>query len=488
MASSKTYIPAVQTDRRIDSHAIHWRFWVISAAGFVTLLVAPLLATVPYGHAIWDFLFLLDGAYRISIGQVPHVDFVSPVGPASLYLTLAAERLLPTANPFVSLHALAFLLALPALAVLVPRFRSGAETTGALALLAVIMLVPFTLDSTHLSEISYFASYNRFASGFLFLVGLWYVLPKDRTDGLLLAFLITLLFFLKITAAAAALGIVLTAVVLGRAPLRTLLIAVTGLILAAAVVDVPSGMVAGYLADVIYMSALNSGRGAYALFQSAFRNWIVLAIAAAVAIAALRTFTLTQSPWRRPVATIVSFFRSEVFTTDVLILVAAALIAESQNTGGIGLVAAAAVLFHPRAWSQGPRHATAAVLLGATLLLPLADTTVKRTFTEAVRSREAALGHPLEAMMPGTRVPRATAEGARLFERIAAEWPDFAREINKTGSSSTPIRPATHPPHASPGPPAPSRPPANSIASAIANTQAALPRLPSPIRSRGCCA
>ena len=170
MASSETHIPAFRTDPRGFPYAIQWQYWIIAAAGLVTLLMAQSITTVPYGRAIWDFLFLLDGAYRISIGQVPHVDFVSPVGPASLYLTFAAEKLLPGANPFASLHALAFLLTLPALAMLARRFRSGAETTGALALLAVIMLVPFTLDRTHLSEISYFASYNRFASGLLFLV------------------------------------------------------------------------------------------------------------------------------------------------------------------------------------------------------------------------------------------------------------------------------------------------------------------------------
>ena len=434
MAFSKTHIPTCQTDRPGFQYAIHGQFWIIAGAGLVTVLLAQSITTVPYGRAIWDFLFLLDGAYRISIGQVPHVDFISPVGPLSLYLTFAAETLLPRANPFASLHALAFLLTLPALAMLAPRFRSGAETTGALALLVVIMLVPFTLDSTHLSEISYFASYNRFASGFLFLVCLWYVLPKGRTDGPLLAYLITLLFFLKITAAAAALGIVLSAVIFGRVPPRTLLIATAGLIAAAVAINLPSGMVAGYLTDVSNMSALNRGRGVYALAQSAFRNWIVLAIVVALVIAALRTFTLTiPSPLRRPVTTIVSFVRSEVFAMDMVLLVGAALIAESQNTGGIGLVAAAAVLFHPRACSDGSRHATAALLLGAALLLPLADTTLKRTFTEAVRSREAVLTHPIEAMMPGTRVPRATAEGARIFERIAAEWLGFAREVQQNG-------------------------------------------------------
>ena len=64
---------------------------------------------IPYGRAIWDFLFVLDGSYRISLGEVPHVDFASPIGALTLYFTYWCERLFPATNPFVGLHVVAWL-------------------------------------------------------------------------------------------------------------------------------------------------------------------------------------------------------------------------------------------------------------------------------------------------------------------------------------------------------------------------------------------
>ena len=179
--------------------------------------LAALVHVVPYGRAVWDFVFVLDGAYRIGLGQVPHVDFASPIGALTLYLTHLAERLFPGGQPFIGLHALAWLIVVPPFAVIASRIRSAWGFAASFAILAVVVLVPYTLDSTMLSEISYFATYNRFATAILFLAALWYVLPKARGDGVLLGYLLTALIFIKITAAIAMLGLVVAAVLLGRA-------------------------------------------------------------------------------------------------------------------------------------------------------------------------------------------------------------------------------------------------------------------------------
>jgi hypothetical protein len=410
------------------------RLLVVALSGLAVLLAAVLLTTVPYGRSIWDFLFVLDGAYRISLGQVPHVDFASPVGSLTLYLTLAAERLFPAGNPFVGLHAVVWLAALPVVALLAPRFRSGLGFAAAIALLALTMLVPVTLDSTHLSEISYFASYNRFASGFLFLVGLWFVLPKSRYDGLMLAYVLAFLFFLKITAAATAIGILLAAVILGRARARVLLSAFAGLAVVLALVEIASGMVSAYLQDIRAMGAINQGRAVYALFFSAFRNWAPLAAAAALALVALQSLVRLPglSP-RRPLAFASALLARESFAIDACLLVAAALFAESQNTGGLGLIAAAALFFHPGAWKGEAPRTLVTALLAAALVLPVLDIVVKRSLTAAVRERTASDTSLIGDLLPGTRVPLATAEGARLFTRITAEWLDLAREIQAAG-------------------------------------------------------
>ena len=186
------------------------------------------LPVIPYGRAIWDFLFVLDGAYRIGLGQLPHIDFSSPVGSLTLFMAAARRSAL---SRFQSIRGAArghVAGDAAALALLAPRFHSGAAFAAALFMTSFMILVPFTVDSTHLSEISYFATYNRFATGLLFLVGLWYVLPKSRFDWLLLAYLLALLFFLKITTAAIAVCIVLAAVMLGRARVSTLAGALAG--------------------------------------------------------------------------------------------------------------------------------------------------------------------------------------------------------------------------------------------------------------------
>ena len=258
------------------------------ASAILVIAAALLIRWVPYGRAIWDYLFLLNGSYRIGLGQVPHVDFASPIGALSLYLTYAAERLFPNGVPFVGLHSLMWVLLLPPLAALAPRFRSVWAFAAALGLLAVMVLVPVTIDSTHLSEISFFASYNRFATGGLFLLGLWFVLPKSRGDWAVLAYLLALLFFLKITAAMLALGLVGAALLLGRVRWTTVLATVVAFVAVLIAVNFRSGLVAGYLHDVAAMAGVNRGALLYAIGFNGFHYWEPLLCVAALPPAAHR--------------------------------------------------------------------------------------------------------------------------------------------------------------------------------------------------------
>lgn len=414
--------------------AVPLRLLALLASIVAALAAVWLLTAIPFGRAIWDYLFLLDGSYRISLGQVPHIDFTSPVGPLSLYLTHAAELLFPGKHPFVGLHALMWILVVPAMVFLAPRFRSTLAFLAALALLMLVMFLPMTLDQTHLSEISYFASYNRFATGILFIAGLWLVLPKQRHDWVLLAFLLAILFFLKITAAAVVLGIVVAATILGRVQLRQLLLTLVsfGLILGA--VELATGIVSAYLGDIADMSGVNRGGAVYAVLFAAFRSWApLLAGAALLAVIVVGATRTGQLSFRRPLAAATSLAARLPFAVDAALLILAALLAESQNTGGLGLIAAAALFFHPDAWRGAvPRIAVAGVLLAA-LVLPVLDMTFDRTLTAVRRERDATTEHPVAALYPGTRVPLSTIEGARFFQRVREEWHDFASAIQDKG-------------------------------------------------------
>ena len=412
--------------------AISARSAAMAASAVLVLTLAASLHVIPYGRAVWDFIFVLDGSYRIGLGQVPHVDFASPIGPLTLYLTYLAERLFPGGQPFVGLHALAWLVVLPPFAALTRRLSSGWAFAASFAILALVVLAPYTLDATNLSEISYFGVYNRFATGMLFLAGLWFVLPKARGDGVLLGYLFTVLLFLKVTAAISMLGIVVAAVLIGRACPAVLLTMLIIAVAVAALIQMATGLVSGYLHDLAAMSAINGGRSLYLVSSTLVRNWLPLAVTLTIVILAALELDFA-SALRRPVAFARRSFARESFAIDAAQLVAAALAAESQNTGGVGLIAAAAALFNPALTDARRWRRTAAAVLGATLVLPLADIAVKRAVTALVRERQGTTDHDFATLFPGMRVPVATLDGARLMTRLEREWSPLLDSVEADG-------------------------------------------------------
>ncbi|MBR1187570.1 hypothetical protein [Bradyrhizobium sp. AUGA SZCCT0160] len=411
----------------------NWRIAAIAAFTVLVVAVAAMVHVVPYGRAVWDFVFILDGAYRIGHGQIPHVDFSSPIGALTLYLTHFAERLFPGGQPFIGLHALAWLMVVPPFAVIASRIQSPWGFAASFAVLAVVVLVPYTLDSTMLSEISYFATYNRFATAILFLAALWYVLPKARGDGVLLGYLLTALIFIKITAAIAMLGLVVTAVLLGRARAAALFAMLFVAAALAGLVELATGgLVSGYLHDIVSMSALNRGGAAFRLAASAARNWLPLVVTITIVVLAARELDFTAAV-RRPLNFVRDTLAREAFVVDAALLVAVALAAESQNTGGVGLMAAAAVLFHPSLRTTRGWRLIAAAVLGATLVLPVADVVEKRVVSTFVREKQGTTDHGFATFLPGMRVPTATLAGSRLMTRLQSEWLPFLDETANNG-------------------------------------------------------
>lgn len=419
------------------SRAGYWlRFAALGTVLIVVLTAANLAIIVPFGRAVWDFLFILDGAYRISAGQTPHIHFISPIGPLALYTAVFAQSVFPGMHAFVGFHAASWLMMVPVLAVLAPRFPCTISFLAAMVLCTVMALLPMTLDATHLSEISFFATYNRFATAFLFLGGLWLVLPKRRHDWLLVAYILLVLFFLKITAAIVLLGIVIAAAILGRCNWRDVFSTIAALLVGLIAIQVTTGLTLGYLGDIKILSEVNQGNVVYAVFVAGFRNWIPLTVTAALVLTSLYAFLCESrtSPSRSLGAAGV-YLRRESFVIDTALLVGAAWAAESQNTGGLGLIAAIAVLFHPDAWRQ---HRVAMVLLVSALAFPVADIAVKRSITALSREKVAAPEQSLEEILPGTRISMSTYEGSKLFDRLSKEWRPLVQEIQSARFFLTP--------------------------------------------------
>ncbi len=381
------------------------------------------LQQAPYGRAIFDFIFIQDGAYRISLGQIPHIDFNSPIGSLAFYLANWGEALFPFSNAFVSLHIVTWLVFLPVFMALAPRFRSLKEFVCAFLLLPLITLVPMTLDQTHLSEICYFATYNRFATALLFLAGLWYMLPKSRFDAILLAYLLSLLFFLKITAFLVVCGILLASVILGRSRWATIL---GGICLFWALLiglELQSGFISAYIGDIRSMLSVNQDGIFYKLFYTAFTYWLAGGIVAFIGLAALARFLFSRKERALSWSAIIC---DEAYAIDTILLMAAAFMAESQNTGGLGLIAGIACLFGPAAWE---RHKVTSALLLAATLFPVADMVVHRSMKMLVREKQPAIEQKLDALIPGTRVPLPTDEGSQLLGQLIEQQRDRIRSL-----------------------------------------------------------
>ena len=204
------------------------------------------------------------------------------------------------------------------------------------------------------------------------------MLPKARGDGVLLGYLLTALIFIKITAAIAMLGLVVAAVLLGRArPAALFAMLFVTAALAGLVELATGGLVSGYLHDIVSMSALN--RGGALSGSPPLRRAIGCRLSSRSRSSCSRPAnSISPAAVRRPLDFVRDTIAREAFAVDAALLVAVALAAESQNTGGVGLIAAAAVLFHPSLHATRGWRLTAAAVLGATLVLPLADVVEKR--------------------------------------------------------------------------------------------------------------
>ena len=297
-------------------------------------------------------------------------------------------------------------------------------------------LVPFTIDPSHVSNISYFGLYNRFSSALLFLLGLWYVLPKRRFDAALLAYILILLFFLKVTAALAGIVLLLCAAVLGRTTFRTVGLAGAGVVAVCILIDLPTGLVVGYLRDLATMAVINEDSLLFRLAQAGYRFWAPLAVCAAFVA---YEFWLDWGSRPRTLTgfrdTVAVFWREDSFLVDAAILVAMALAVESQNTGGTGLISATALLFHPAAFSKRGHRFVGTVILGVALLLPMVDLSFQRTVRTALRDTAGTTEHGFSALTPGIYVNYSTLEAARLMRRMYHDWMPLVRDVRKAGST-----------------------------------------------------
>lgn len=246
----------------------------------LTVGVLALLLTVtipqPIGPMFWDHYLYLDAANRIGEGQVPSVDFFTPVGALGYYLFAIVERIFPNGQPLLIASWSMLLVSAPLFALIVfdVQKRSTAMAYALLVPFLVFSVLPFnTGDFYPYPGSDGFGVYNRQVCQLLYVLAAALVHVRDRRILVLaVAGAMAGLFFVKITGVVAGTLLCLMAFAAGRLAFRS---AVAAALLFAAVlagVELSLGAVSAYVADILALLAVNDGSLLPRLLQAASLN------------------------------------------------------------------------------------------------------------------------------------------------------------------------------------------------------------------------
>lgn len=237
-------------------------FWLIA---FVALVFAGLLLRLrlPLGPNYWDTAVYLDAIQRIRIGQIPSVDFFAPVGPLGYYLAAGLEEVFPQAQPMLLVNWAVLPVALPLLALLIAHVGRRSRAQALLLLLPFLLFasLPVNLHGLYpMPGFDGYGHYNRHVSLLLYLLiaALLFVESRRLLIGLVAALMLTL-FLVKITGAVTGTILVGYAMLAGRMRFRDLAVAAGLVVAALALLELGTGIVNAYLADVLTLLGLNTG-------------------------------------------------------------------------------------------------------------------------------------------------------------------------------------------------------------------------------------
>ena len=176
---------------------------LITFAAMETILITVGAAPIA---GPWDVMALLDGAWRIVCGQVPHTDFHNPIGALTYLLVAFGMRVATPSTSSISYGvALLLLLLLPWAWLLASRRLPATIALAFVLFLAILLATPRPL-SYPVEETSYAMFYNR--EGYVLLSMLLLCLfVRPRTpgrfaaslSGLSMGLLLGLMLYCKIT-------------------------------------------------------------------------------------------------------------------------------------------------------------------------------------------------------------------------------------------------------------------------------------------------
>jgi hypothetical protein len=360
----------LQWGRQIHSASDRRATWVVTGllALATAFLILPLLLpgkTVATQH-LWDVMTFIDAAGRINDGQVPNKDFHSPLGPLAYQLLALGAN---WGGGFGAMMPWAAALFVPMLAPLV-IYACASRLSWLIALLFGLHILILCISPTFIGQVlpgpSWGMFYNRWGWGLLSLLFL-FVLPRrpavgtDMLDGLAMAAIWLLLFYLKMTFAVIG-GMFLAALIWFPHARRSIVVAGAASIVTVLVVELSWGGTLGYLDD-IRTAALATGAvrgGLLGLFATLFNNVQGAYLFAAAILLALLARVRYD------------------YLLMCLFMGAAGILLDRHNAQGPGILtflpgAMVAILAPRRGEAEGkPAPALAALLLAAAIAVPVA--------------------------------------------------------------------------------------------------------------------
>lgn len=368
---------------------IPWLPQLLLAAALILciwLLTRPLV--LPLGAMYWDLVLYVDAARRIAEGQVPLLDFLTPVGPLGYWLYAGLDQLFPQAHPLLTAQWSLFLITAPpmALVLIAADRRSRRLALGLLLPYLVFQILPVNVEQhSFFPGLDGFGIYNRQASIVLYvLVSALFVLPGRTLRAGVLLWCMLALLLIKITGFLAG-GLVLAyGLLAGRLDWRLGLFAALGGLLVLAGLEFSGGLVSAYAESILALLRINAGGILPRFLQAGSLHLDIVAAGGALVLALAWT---GRSEWvqglrrlvrERSAASLQALCdRDEAW---LAVTMAAGLFLETQNTGGLAFVFAWPVLLRillRRVQDARPGRFLVLALVAATAIPP-AMTVVQR--------------------------------------------------------------------------------------------------------------
>lgn len=350
------------------------------------LLTRPLI--LPLGAMYWDLVLYIDAANRIAEGQVPLLDFLTPVGPLGYWLFAWLGEVFPRAHPLLLAQWSLLLITAPAMALIIWEAdkRSRATALGLLMPYLVFQLLPINVEQySFFPGTDGFGIYNRQISIVLYVLVCALVVLRDRRAlTAVLVWCLLALLLIKITGFLAGGLVVAFALLAGRFDIRLGLTAAAVAVAILLAMEVWGGLVSAYVGSILALLEINSGGILERFFRAGSLHLDI--------VAAGGTLIVTLA-WleRRELATDFGCLARErslralrsLLDRDIAwlaVTMAAGLFLETQNTGGQAFIFIWPILLSiVTNWAgSGRRGAFAVLALVAATAIPPLETVLQR--------------------------------------------------------------------------------------------------------------